>query len=178
MHSAIGRASVAAALLIACSAVAAGSVNAAMRDDMPAGSSITLEAAVVTILRKAAGTGHADHRAVGAQIVAALDAEFAMAARDQRIDGDTPATAGARQDFAGQLVAENQRRNAPGIAAVISVHVGPADAYGVDANEDLVDRRRRLRLVAKNHFVGARVDQRFHRITRPKSRHRQRSSAR
>ena len=46
-HSGTGRTSERMAVLIACTAVAAGSVSAAARDDIPSGSSITLDDAVV-----------------------------------------------------------------------------------------------------------------------------------
>jgi hypothetical protein len=90
-------------------------------------------------LGEAAGACHADHRAVDAQVVAALRAELAVTAGDQRIHRDLAARARSFEDFTRRLVSKDQRRSATRIATVIGMHVRAADPRDIHANEHLAD---------------------------------------
>ena len=72
---------------------------------------------------------------------------------------------GPGRDAPGRLVAEDQRRRAAGVVAVIGVHVGAADADGLDPDEHFAGVRHRIGLVAEVQAVGAGVDERLHGAT-------------
>ncbi|MNT45333.1 hypothetical protein D3C72_1819130 [compost metagenome] len=105
---------------------------------------------------------HAHHGTVAAQIVAALDAEIAIAAVDQGVRRDPFARAAAADQFAHEFMAEDQGRIAAGIMPVIRMHVRAADAHGLDAQQRIAVRQGRIRLFAEHEFAGRCVHQGFH----------------
>jgi hypothetical protein len=118
-------------------------------------------------LGKGTGARHADHRAVGAQVVAALHAVVASAARDQRVAGEARADSKARHrrlgDAPDELVAEHEARLAAWVMAMPGVHVGAADADGFYLQHHFASSGLRHRPLLQLDFVGLRVDEGSHR---------------
>ena len=117
-------------------------------------------------LGKGAWPLHAHHRALFAQVVAALQAELAAAAGDQRVAGDAlaclPAGRRAVQHRGRELMPQHQAGLAARVVAVEGMHVGPADAGGVDAHQHLAIGQCWLGALVQLHLVGLGVDQGFH----------------
>jgi hypothetical protein len=133
-------------------------------------------------LGKGAGPCHADHRAVRAQVVAALQAPVAAAAGDQRVAGDTlagqPQRRGRLDHRGGELVAEHQPGFAARVVAVVGVHVRAADAGGVDAQHHFVIGKLGLGAVVQLDLIGGGVDEGFHGFSSRCSRRRPSASGR
>jgi hypothetical protein len=102
-------------------------------------------------------------------VVAPLHAVFAGAAGDQRVHRDAPSRARPLEDAAGEFVAEDQRRHAPRIVAVVRVHVRAADADRIHLDQHVAEAHLRLRLVAVGNLVRCGVDERFHPAENPPS---------
>src|SRR3546814_1070031 len=101
---------------------------------------------------KASRPVHRHHLPAATEVAPAFAAVVAGAAGNQRVDHHPASGARSGQDGADRLVDENERRLAALVPAAEGVHVGTADAAGLDPQQRFAGLRRRvfnLALVAR-----------------------------
>ncbi len=112
---------------------------------------------------------HGNDLAARTQIVTTGDAVGAGATCDQRIDSHTLAVTCAAGNDACRFVPQNERCRTALVMSKIGVHIGPTDAACLDADQNLVIPRRRIRRVPKSQTFRPVIDKSFHFAVNPPS---------
>ena len=103
-----------------------------------------------------------------ADVRGAVLAGFALAAGEQRVDGDRGAFGqGGMPGFnhAGEFVAHDQRRLSTRVGALVDEHIGAADAGIRDFDQHFACSRGRHRFLFRHHLPGPFVNDALHRLS-------------